>query len=81
MKKNKDVIVLDTSALLAYIEDEPGASYVDESLTRAERGEIIVYIAFVSLTEVFYVTMQEKDEATAQTRTDLIKSLACTNES
>lgn len=77
MKKNKDIIVLDTSALLAYIEDEQGAEYVDEVLAGAEQDEVLVYISFVTLTEVFYITMQEKDEATAQTRVELIKSLPC----
>ena len=46
-------------------------------LIRAERDEITIYIAFVSLTEVMYITLQEKDEDTAQARVDLIKSLAC----
>jgi predicted nucleic acid-binding protein len=77
LKKNKSVIVLDTSALLAYIEDEQGAEYVDTVLAEAEHDDILVYLSFVTLTEVFYITMQEKDESTAQTRIDLIKSLPC----
>ncbi len=46
-------------------------------MTKAERDEILVNISFITLTEVFYITMQEKDEATARTRIGLIKSLAC----
>lgn len=74
---NKDVFILDTSALLAYIEDEDGADFTDDLLVKAERNEITIYIAFVSLTEVMYITLQEKDEDTAKARIDLIKSLYC----
>jgi predicted nucleic acid-binding protein len=79
-ENNKEVFILDTSALLAYIEDEDGAEYAEDLLTKAERNEITLYIAFVSLTEVMYITLQEKDEGTAQARVDLIKSLSCTIE-
>lgn len=76
-EKNKEVFILDTSALLAYIEDEDGAGYVEDLLIRSERNEITIYIAFVSLTEVMYITLKEKDEDTAHARVDLIKSLSC----
>ena len=79
-ENNKEVFILDTSALLAYIEDEDGAEYAEDLLIKAERNEISIYIAFVSLTEVMYITLQEKDEGTAQARVDLIKSLSCTIE-
>jgi len=73
----KKAIVLDTSALLTYIEDEDGAEYIEAVLIESERNEATAYIAFISLTEVMYVTLQEKDESTAQSRIELIKSLAC----
>ena len=76
-ENKKEVFILDTSTLLAYIEDEDGAEYAEDLLIRAERNEITIYIAFVSLTEVMYITLQEKDENTAQARVDLIKSLSC----
>ena len=79
-ENKKEVFILDTSALLAYIEDEDGAEYAEDLLTKAESNEITLYIAFVSLTEVMYITLQEKDEGTAQARVDLIKSLSCTIE-
>ena len=76
-ENKKEVFILDTSTLLAYIEDEDGAEYAEDLLIRAERNEITIYIPFVSLTEVMYITLQEKDENTAQARVDLIKSLSC----
>ena len=55
---NTKAFVLDTSALLAYMEDEEGAYYTEEVLIKAERNEVSVYISFVSLTEVTYITLQ-----------------------
>lgn len=75
-KKNSAVYVLDTSALFAYIENEEGSGFVEELLVNAEKGEILIYIAFISLAEVFYITLRERDEATALKRTGLIQSLA-----
>lgn len=76
MKEDKEVYVFDTSALLTYIEDEEGSENIENLLIRAEKGEVIIYVAFVSLTEVFYITMREKDESEAMDRVNLIQSLA-----
>lgn len=76
MKEDKEVFIFDTSALFAYIEDEEGSEDVESLLIQAEKGEAIVYVAFVSLTEVFYITIQEKGESKAVDRINLIKSLA-----
>lgn len=76
MKEDKEVYIFDTSALFAFIEDEEGADEVESFLIRAEKGDLAVYIPFVSLTEVFYITMQEKDESEAMSRVKLIQSLA-----
>ena len=75
-EKNEKPYILDTSALLTYIEDEDGSDEVEDLLVKAENGEIEIYIAFVSITEVFYITLQEKDETEALRRIKLIQSLA-----
>jgi uncharacterized protein len=76
LKEDKEVYVFDTSALLTYIEDEEGSENVESLLIRAEKGEVIIYLTFVSLTEVYYITTQEKDESEAMDRVKLIQSLA-----
>lgn len=76
----KDVHILDTSAILAYIEDEDGADIIEGLLIKAEQNEVAIVVSFISLTEIMYITLQEKDEATAQARVDLIKSLFLTIE-
>lgn len=70
-----EVYILDTSALLTYIEDEEGSELVDDILIKAENNGAIIYISFVSMTEVFYITIQERDEEEALRRIELIKSL------
>ena len=42
-ENKKEVFILDTSALLAYIEDKDGAEYAETLLIRAERDEITIY--------------------------------------
>ncbi len=76
MKKDSKLFVLDTSAILAYIEDEDGAEDVEELLIKAENKEASVYVPFASLAEVFYITMEERSEEEAFKRVRLIQSLA-----
>jgi PIN domain nuclease of toxin-antitoxin system len=56
-----ETFVLDTSALLTFIEDEPGADQVQAALFEAAAGRSQLYACFVSLTEVQYITLQERE--------------------
>jgi len=47
--------LLDTSALFAFIEDEPGADRVETLLN--QRGSMITW---VSKFEIYYITIQER---------------------
>ena len=76
MNQDKKNYILDTSALLTYIEEEEGTNDVENLLVEAEKGNIDIYVTFISLTEVFYITIQEKDEEEAHQRINLIQSLA-----
>ena len=77
MSRDKaDTYILDTSALLTFIEDENGSDIVNDLLFRAENGEIRIYLAFISITEVYYITLQEKGKVEALRRIGLIQSLA-----
>jgi predicted nucleic acid-binding protein len=66
--------VLDTSALLSLIEDEPGAARVEEVL----RTEAVIIPWMCSL-EVVYITQQERGVAEAERRYALIKALPVTH--
>lgn len=75
IENNRKRYVLDTSAILAYIEEEAGSDTVENLLIRATTGEIDVYIAFITLTEIFYITLQEQGEKEARQRIELVRSL------
>jgi predicted nucleic acid-binding protein len=62
--------LLDTSALLALIEDEDGAQRVEEILQ--EHSFVVIW---VSLLEVYYITLQERGAAEAHRRYASIKAL------
>jgi predicted nucleic acid-binding protein len=60
--------ILDTSALLTFIEDEDGAEHV-EDLLRNEQ----VLLPWVVLLELMYITQRERGVAEAEKRYALIK--------
>ena len=66
--------LLDTSALLTLIEDEPGADRVEQLLRTAP-----VIIPWMCVFEVTYITEQERDVTEAERRYALIKSLPVTH--
>lgn len=49
--------ILDTSALLAFYEDEPGCEMVESVFEARERGEAEIGISFMSIFEVMYLAM------------------------
>ncbi len=69
-----DKIVLDTSALLAFMQEEPGAAEVEAILHQhANKGTI--FISFMSMMEVAYVLEQEQGESVARRGILQIKQL------
>ncbi len=67
--------VLDTSALFTFIESEDGEGTVEKILVDAGKGKCRVFLSFISLLEVSYVTWQEKGEDEAKEIVVLVKSL------
>lgn len=70
-----NLFVLDTSALLTYIENEEGVAEVEGLLLKAINNEIVLYISIVSCIEVFYITWQEQGKEAAVERLKLIDDL------
>lgn len=58
--------VLDSFALLAYLEEETGAATVQEILARCEQGEAQAWLSVINLGEVLYVTEREQGLQAAQ---------------
>ncbi|WP_217352479.1 PIN domain-containing protein [Candidatus Viridilinea mediisalina] len=66
--------VLDTSAILTLIEDEPGAARVEHVL----RNNAVI-IPWICSFEVLYITQQKRGIAEAERRYALIKALPVTH--
>jgi len=62
--------LLDTSALLTFIEDEPGSDRVEKVLKDAA-----ILLPWPVLMEIYYITLQEKGRAEADRRYALIRQL------
>lgn len=62
--------LLDTSAVLTLLEDEPGAAHVEELLRTGN-----VLIPFVALVETYYLTLHTASHAEAENRHALLKAL------
>jgi predicted nucleic acid-binding protein len=62
--------LLDTSALLSFIEDEPGSDRVEEVLKGAS-----ILLPWPVLMETYYITLQEKGRAEADRRYALLRQL------
>jgi len=67
--------VLDTSALLAYIENEDGADEIGTLLMNALDGRDEISILTVSCIEVYYISIQEQGDIIARDRLRLIEDL------
>lgn len=67
-------LVLDTSAIFTVLRDEAGSDFVEERLREAGRGKAVIVASFVSLTEIFYNTMQLSDRTRAGELLAIVKS-------
>lgn len=65
MPKNAELFVLDTSAILCLLENEPGAEDVELILRKHGKKEA-VFLSFMSVMEFAYIVEQEQGEAEAR---------------
>ena len=65
--------VLDTSAILAFIENEPGAERVETVLYQES-----VWLPWIVLLETYYISRQEQSKAEANLRYALLKQTPAT---
>lgn len=72
MAKN---FVLDTSALLTFIEQEDGCATIENILQQARQRKSRIYLSFISFMELYYITWQEKGEHTAREVMVMLQSL------
>jgi predicted nucleic acid-binding protein len=71
----KDNFVLDTSAVITFLENEAGADIVEELLKKAESGVINIFLSFITFTEIYYIRLQKKVKEFALERIDSLETL------
>ncbi len=71
---DRNIFVLDTSALLALRGNEPGANRVETLLSRARDNQCRLLISFMSRMEVLYLVWREEGEPAAREALRLIDS-------
>ena len=75
MSPNKPVYLLDSFALLAYLNDEPGKTRVQELLSLAEDRKCRLVMCLVNLGEVLYIAEWERGLPLAHSVLALVESL------
>jgi len=66
-------VVLDSYAVLAYINDEPASEKVQKYLDLGRRGKVELYMNVVNLGEVYYVLSRRKGTGIANLAVALLK--------
>jgi len=67
--------VLDSFALLAYLENEDGALLVQDILTKASRGADQVLLSLINYGECIYIVERERGLLQAQTMIGMVEQL------
>jgi predicted nucleic acid-binding protein len=70
------VVVLDTWALLAYLDGEPAAQPVRQVLRAARRKQVVVLLSLIAYGECLYVIEREQGFRQAQRAVGIIDQLA-----
>jgi uncharacterized protein len=70
-----EIFVLDTSAVLAFTQNEAGSERVEEILKTAIRRKCEVFLSFASIAELYYVTWQEGGQSAAREVVVRVKAL------
>lgn len=69
------VYILDSFAILAYLEEESGLERVKTLLHAAKQGDCQLFMSLINLGEVLYITEREQGLSKAQSALAVIKQL------
>ena len=75
MSKDKPRFVLDSFALLALFQDEPGAAQVDELVMKARKGQVELVLTLINYGEVLYNIEREQGIEQAKKTVAIIDSM------
>lgn len=75
MTKKAKAYVLDTWAVIAYLEDEPSGGEVEELIAAAHEEQIPIYMSVVNVGEVWYTIAREISEGEANAGVKILRDL------
>ncbi len=75
MSNQAPVYILDSFALLAFLEGEGGAARVKAILEQAHQEDAQIYLSLINLGETLYITERERGLSTAQKTLAAIEQL------
>ena len=70
--------VLDSYALIGYLENEPFAGRIEKYLKLARKAEVSLYLHAIHLGEVYYITLREQGQVFADLAYARIKAFPLT---
>jgi predicted nucleic acid-binding protein len=73
-----DRYVLDSYALIGYLENEHFADRIEQLLKQAKKGEVSLYLHALHLGEVYYITLREQGTHLADLAYSRIKAFPLT---
>lgn len=74
-KKEKSVYILDSFAMLTYLEDEPGAEKLEKIFHNALDDSEKLFVSAINLGEVYYISYREKGIEETKKRLSLLEQL------
>lgn len=75
MARKAKAYVLDTWAVISYLEDEPSGEQVEELIATAHEDQIPIYMSVVNVGEVWYTVAREVSEEEANASVKALRDL------
>lgn len=75
MAKKAKAYVLDSWAVIAYLEDEPSGEQVEELIATAHEEQIPIYMSVINVGEVWYTIAREVSEEEANASVKALRDL------
>lgn len=73
--QSENSFVLDSYALIGYLENESFSDQIQQVLTQAKHGPLRLYLHAIHIGEVYYITLREQGQNLADLAYSRIKSL------
>jgi predicted nucleic acid-binding protein len=75
MARKAKAYVLDTWAVIAYLEDEPSGEQVEDLIATAHEEQIPIYMSVVNIGEVWYTVARQVSEEEAHSSVKILRDL------